>query len=285
MRIRNTENPHAFQESLFKELGIYSLQGLLMDDNGNFTAAVEAVEYEDNEEWSIPFDTKDINAKFQLAKQLQIPFYIVSYYKCIFHISVVVRSSDNEYHQKMIEELNGNAFFASWWHKIKSRSQSKPLANGARPRANATIFDAALAESGLMWGGNIDGFLLKNSECASCIIDCISVSCNLDSDPYANPAYYFNSPNPRHGPRYEGWYPAVKLSHVLNIPHALLTLDKKNQNEEHVGMAFIRELSKSGLFFWEDISPNKNILSGKQNIINEFNSKVINKKAPKLVEQ
>lgn len=56
MKIRTSENPHAFQTRLFNRLHACSLQGLLMNDRHEFTTAVEAVEYEAGDDTSIvPF--------------------------------------------------------------------------------------------------------------------------------------------------------------------------------------------------------------------------------------
>lgn len=50
MKVRTSENAHFFQTKLFNRLKAYSLQGLLMNEQHEFTAAVEAIEYNDNDD-------------------------------------------------------------------------------------------------------------------------------------------------------------------------------------------------------------------------------------------
>ena len=284
MRIRSTENEHKFQTVLYKRLNAYSLQGLLMDSEYKFTAAVEAIEYEDDEQIVIPFSNAELHAKFLLASKLRIPFYIVAYKQGKYHINQVLHSSDGkfklvEFQDKVFEEKE----FAQWWGKMKGTIQNKPLANGAGARAKRTVFDGALEKYGLMWGGNVDGFVVtEDFEQIACIIDNISVSSDL-SGPRANPADYFNDGNAKHGPKYDGWRPTTTLAMTLNVPHALFTIDKNNVNKEHIGLTFISGLSKEKISFVDDVAPNSNVIDGLENIALKFTAELPAIQPPKVV--
>lgn len=167
--------------------------------------------------------------------------------------------------------------------KKKQTIQSKALNNGGEKRIGKTIFDSTLRKYGCEWGGNIDGFVLsEDGRSIRYIIDNISVSApNLNDEP----SHYFNSPNPKHGPRYEGWYAAVKLANKLNVPHVLFTIDKRDTEKEHIGFAIIDKLTPEGIWYADNISPDKRILSGLDSIEKEVEKIVRKSKAPKIVEK
>ena len=284
MRIRSTENEHEFQTILYKRLNAYSLQGLLMDSNNKFTAAVEAIEYDDNEQIEIPFSNAEIRAKLLLASKLEIPFFIVIYKKGKYYVCQASHLLDGSFNElfsqnNALEEKE----FAQWWGKMKGTTQTKPLANGAGPRAGYTVFDGALEKYGLMWGGNIDGFIVNESfDQIMCVIDNISVSSNIKGR-WANPAIYFNDGNPKHGPNYSGWLPTTTLAMTLNVPHALFTFDKRNDSEEHVGLTFISNLSKERISFVGNVTPNSNVIDGLEEIVAKFTAALPAIHPPKIV--
>lgn len=284
MKIRTSENPHSFQEILFRALNAYSLQGLLMNSHHEFTAAVEAVEYEPgDDETVIPFEEDSVWARYILAESLGIPFYIVCYLNGLFRINrvVIVNGKITLYPECLLT----NDKFARWWSELKGTVQVKQLNNGGESRLSNTVFDRVLRLYGLEWGGNIDGFVLSNNnQRVRFIIDNISVSSSLYND-FANPARYFNSPNPRHGPRYDGWYAAVKLANTLNVPHALFTIDKRNPYSEHIGFTIISQLTPRGIYYSNDRKPNENVIEGLSNIVRVVNQTVREAAPPILVER
>lgn len=281
MRIRSSENPHNFQSKLFEEIGAYCLQGLLMDDDHNFTAAVEAVEYQDGDDLTtLPFWKSEVYARFILAKSIGVPFYIVCYMNNMYIILHAV-TRDGRYYLRREAELDEDGF-VSWWGRLKRTVQTKQLDNGGEDRLAKTVFDRILRKYGYEWGGNIDGFVLTEDRSRiRYIIDNISVSkAGLQDDP----AIYFHSVNPKHGPRYEGWYAAVKLAHTLNVPHLLFTIDKQDQDREHIGLAVIDRLTPDGIFY-ADATPDKNVIEGLDNIMRAVNLEANSAKAPLLVEK
>jgi len=95
MKIRTSENSHDFQERLFQRLQAYSLQGLLMNDKRDFTAAIEAVEYENGDDKTkVPFTEKELHARYILAREAGIPFYILCYIDRIYKILGLMRNKN-----------------------------------------------------------------------------------------------------------------------------------------------------------------------------------------------
>lgn len=287
MKIRSTENEHFFQEQLFRRLNAYQLQGLLINDKDHFSAGIEAVQYDDHETFSEPFSPDELWARYVLTEKLGVPLYLVYYWRKFYYILQVEQDGEVSAKSKRISDKMSEQDFANWWGKLKGMPQTKQLNNGAGGRADNTVFDSALRKHGLEWGGNIDGYVLtENKKDVVCIIDNISVSTarlgNKMEDEKADPSVYFHSTNPKHGPRYEGWYGAVKLASELEIPHMLLTVDKKNPRIEHVGMTFIDELSPEGVFYIENISPNMRVVNNIDEIVLTYASLIGQMHSPKL---
>ena len=284
MKIRSTENEHEFQNRLFRRLNAYQLQGLLINSKDEFSAGVEAVQYEDGEEFREPFTEEELWAKFVLTERIGVPMYLIYYWRRLYYVLKVDKKAQGRASAKRVQP-NGmdEEGFANWWRVLKGMPQTKKLNNGAEVRANNTVFDSALRRYGLEWGGNIDGFVLsQNNNDVLCVIDNISVSVDNLAGNNADPSAYFHSPNPKHGPRYEGWYGAVKLSNQLAVPHMLLTIDKKHPEIEHVGMAFIDGLSPRGLIYVENISPNNRVVDGIDNIALTYARLLLRMHAPAL---
>lgn len=270
MRIRTSENIHQFQTQLFQRLDAYSLQGLLMNDKHEFTAAVEAVEYEaGDEKGKLPFREPEIYARYILAREAGIPLFILCYMDSVYKI-LSVREENGRVKLRMAHQFSEKEFI-QWWGELKQTVQTKQLNNGGEPRIGETIIDSVLRKYGYEWGGNIDGFVLtEDRNHIEYVIDNISVSQPNLAD---EPSHYFHSPNPKHGPRYEGWYAAVKLAAQLQVPHLLFTIDKKEQMLEHIGLTVIERLTPDGIFFAGGVTPDHNILCGLENIVQNVQQK------------
>lgn len=282
MKIRTSENAHEFQSRLFKRLRAYSLQGLLMSESHEFTTAIEAIEYEEGDDKSkLPFTENEIHAKYILAREAGIPLYLLCYIDKLYKI-IKVNDSNNRVKLSLEERLDEKGFI-QWWGEHKKTIQTKQLKNGGEVRLNETIFDSVLRKYGYEWGGNIDGFVLtEDRQNIEYIIDNISVSRpNLNDEP----SRYFKSTNPRHGPRYEGWYAAVKLANQIGVPHVLFTVDKRDERAEHIGFTVIDKLTPDGIFYVENIKPNNNIIERMENIVRIVNEKVKTASPPTLEEK
>lgn len=246
MKIRTSENSHDFQTRLFSRLQAYSLQGLLMNDRHEFTTAIEAVEYEvGDDKTKVPFTQSELHARYVLAREAGVPLYLLCYMDRLYKLIKVTENKDQVV-LRVVDRLDETGFI-QWWGERKQTVQTKHLNNGGEVRLGETVFDTVLRRNGYEWGGNIDGFVLSgDNQHVAYIIDNISVSRKDLND---EPSHYFNSPNPRHGPRYEGWYAAVKLANQIQVPHLLFTIDKRDETKEHIGLTVIEKLSPEGIFY------------------------------------
>jgi hypothetical protein len=273
MRIRTTERDHEFTQRLFEKLNLFSIQGLTLNANKEFSAAIEAIQYEANEEVNLEtiFPIIEAKAKYYLAKILEIPFYYVIYQSAEFRVYEIELAKN--FHSKQIEVFNEKGF-VDWWAKLKGLNQPKPLMEAAE-RVKNSIFDITLEKHKMAWGGNIDGFMFRNKEFA-CIIENIYTQKNPLESLQGEPSYYFHM----RGPNYNTWFPTVKLASFLNVPLFLFTIEGNN-NKERIGFAVIDHLSTSGIFY-KGNKPNKNILEGLENIMETINAN-LNSISPKLI--
>ena len=274
MKRRTTENRHYFTEKLFGKLNAYSIENIAMDEERNFTAIIEAVEYNELEQIKINdvFKKEEIEAKLLMAKKLEIPFFFVAYQKGIYYIFEINRNHE----QRLINKLD-EIGFVTWWASVKKTKQFHPLNNGGLDRAYGTIFDRVLDKYGQKWGGNVDGFIIGNSD-IQCIIDNISIAFVSIDNYKADPARFFHL----RGPKYETWYSTVKLANMLKVPHILLTIDKNNPSEEVVGISVIDELTKNGIKYVDNITPPQRIVRGMKNITEKISELIKVSKPPNV---
>lgn len=310
LRRRTSENAHKFEKKLFEQLDLSELQGLLVDENWNATVGLEAIEIldsnyfeslkstnrskEDKEEFCNEFykvlTKKDIKERYLLCDKLNIPFVLIFYcptYEGIknFRISMV-KINDNgdiKYINKIDYSEND---FIKWWQSKKGTIQTKQLRNSAGPRVKRTKIDNILSNYGLMWGGNIDAFKAENSH-IECIIDFISCSRNMNIN--ANPSKWYNSSNPKYGPKYEGFKTQSKVANRLCVPHLIIYLDKSQPDAEIVAISAIKEISPHAITLVNDPVtnsqriPKDHITEGIENICDEI-GKVISFSNPPIIK-
>ena len=282
MKIRTSENSHDFQTRLFSRLQAYSLQGLLMNDRHEFTTAIEAVEYEvGDDKTKVPFTQSELHARYVLAREAGVPLYLLCYMDRLYKLIKVTENKDQVV-LRVVDRLDETGFI-QWWGERKQTVQTKHLNNGGEVRLGETVFDTVLRRNGYEWGGNIDGFVLSgDNQHVAYIIDNISVSRKDLND---EPSHYFNSPNPRHGPRYEGWYAAVKLANQIQVPHLLFTIDKRDETKEHIGLTVIEKLSPEGIFYVNNQKPNDNVVERMETIVRAIIGRLWTALPPALVEK
>jgi len=271
MKIRSTEREHKFTQTLFTELNIFSIQGLTLSADHNFTACIEAIQYEDNETINLRaiFPVLDVKAKHHLSTVLAIPFYYLIYKNGHYFIHQVECNPEPTF--TTIADFNEEKFI-EWWQKIKGQKQTKEVFE-AQVRIDSSVFDNVLAKYKLAWGGNIDGYMFKEKHIA-CIIENIYTQKNPLDSPKGDPYYYFKGK----GPNYNTWYPTVKLASILKIPLFLFTI-QGNSDDAKIGFAIIEHLSTEEIHYLDGIFPHKNIIEGKDNIKKMILSK-LNVKAP-----
>lgn len=261
MKFYSSENNHFFTEILFEKISAYSFENITFDHERNFSAIVEAVEFLDYEKREIEtiFKHDHILARLLVSDLLNIPFYIIASQNHWFYIYQVriFNGKINYFNENQLTEIE----FIKWWTSVKGSNQTHQLVNGAINRVGKSIFHKTLTKYGLMWGGNIDGIIIKDNKVLA-VIDNISIAFTSLDSKKADPALFFK----KRGPRYETWYSTVKLANTLNVPHILLTFDKNNPKDEKVGITVIDYLSKDGIFYKKNIKPYNNIIYGLESI-------------------
>lgn len=257
MKIRCSERSHDFTSLLFQAMEIYSLAGLTLSSTRNFTACVEAIEFAADEEADPrrAFSKPEVEAKFYLASLINVPLYFLVAQGGDITIYEIIKK-DGLY-LRTIKKVSYQAF-RSWWAEIKQTNQPKPIYE-ASSRIKKTIFDTLLAEARLAWGGNIDGFMLRDKKIQVVIENIYTERHPLES-PKGEPSYHFRD----RGPGYNSWWPTVTLANTLGVPLFLFTFDV-NSNKERIGFAVIDYLNPEGIYY-KGPAPNKNIISGMEAI-------------------
>lgn len=293
MKVRSTENSHAFTKKLFSKINAYDIQGLTINHSKtDFLVGLEALELEENEEFNFSllkkaFPINEIFAKSLLCDKLKIPFYVLTSKNGLFDVYKINRNKDFNVVQSFqfatkealnivqIEKNMDEKQFISWWRKIKKTTQNKPFINGAGERASKTIFDSTLAKDNLLWGGNLDGFIIKDNKIVG-IVDNLSAGSDIT----------------KYNPAEKDWF-TVWILHInsvlaktLNVPHFIFTIDKYHPNEEVIGLCAVDTLylEKGGkkIKYFNDISPDKNIIRGLDNISAKINEMLEVVPAPKF---
>ena len=268
MKIRTSERYHQFSAELYSALGAYSLQGLMMDAHHRWTCALEAIEFDNNESVCIEksFPEEEVLAKLCLAEALGIPLFFVAYRNGRY-LLFDIRRSTNSIVYEQINEFDETGF-VNWWRTIKGTAQTKGFNNGAESMVEKTIFDSVLEKHNLSWGGNIDGFIIRDGK-PICIIDNIYSRKHPIDTPKSDPAKYFF----KKGPNYNTWYSTVKLACDLQHPHLLFTFDR-NSDQERIGLTTIHHLNTKGIFYVNDIAPYAHLVEGEDCIIADVLSRL-----------
>src|SRR5664280_2542251 len=109
-----------FTHTLFTELNIFSIQGLTLSVDHKFTACIEAIQYEDNENIDLGtiFSVLDVKAKHFLSTVLAIPFYFLIYQNGHYFIHQVECNPEPAF--TSIADFN-EVEFIEWWQKIKGQ--------------------------------------------------------------------------------------------------------------------------------------------------------------------
>lgn len=265
MKIRTTEKPHYFAGHLCKTIPICELQGLTLDSQKEFTAGIEAVEYDAHERVDVAsmFLIDEWKAKWNLCENLSVPLYALTHkspddfieiFEVVFDKDCLLTPSKGKF---TFDE------FAKWWASIKRTVQDKKLYEA---KERLSFFDNLLDQHGLAWGGNVDGFLLDFNMKTRAIIEFRFPSKSALEN--YDPADYFNY---RNGDYYM-WEPLVLLSNRLRVPLFLMSFER-NSLKDRLGFSVIDSISKDKLSYRGD-RPCDNIIQGVQNIADELESKL-----------
>jgi hypothetical protein len=266
LKIRDTEgSPVEYREKIFANLSICDLQGLLMNDTWVPTAGVEAIDYYQGEIENIinDFGVKQLDCKLLFCEKLNIPLYIITSREkptknIEFSIYEVVRGKLDVQTKLKYLSFSSQQLY-KWWKNLKQTEQTKRLYEAkSRILYKKSRVDYVIESRGLSWGGNIDGFLVKNSK-ISLLIEC------RQPDPLKNPIekydpkkYFFYR-----GGDYHTWLPLKVCAKRLNVPLLLLTFQK---GKKIMGCAAVKNISRDkGIEYYKDDllngGPHQNLLS------------------------
>ena len=253
---RDMEGSHYFSNKIKTQCNIYDLQGLLLNKDGKFTAAVEAFEYstQDGLESIIPslMTKESAFAKSLFAASMGVDLYVfVHLFDDADKISVYQVQPDcvNQKTKCISAKTITETQFIEWWASHKQTKQTKPYRDEVTSRMRRSYFDGLLESHGMKWGGNIDGFTLdlKSTPQISSVIE-NRFSKYLDVKSY-DPATYFQSG----GGDYYAWSPLFQIKNKLHIPLILCTYSKLYNHIMEVGATKIDALDSDGIKYDETI--------------------------------
>ena len=258
MKRRSVEGAHLFAQEVAEKCCISDLGGLLLDDRGNFTTAIEALELEPSEtgqNLSSLLDANGLTPLFyrnaQFAENLGLPFCILAH----------IRGTSNIHVYQVIPEKHGvltcssheiltEAGFLQWWQERKKTKQVKPYRQELTQRAETSYFDNLLERHDLKWGGNIDGYLMGYHSGAFRIRGIIE---NRFTKKVALSQYDPNAFFRYGGGDYNTWQPLITLKDSLQVPLFVMTYSKRDGEENQVGITqILGQTRESGLQYVQD---------------------------------
>lgn len=255
---RNTEGSHAFSENIDSTLGIFDMQGLLLNKDGNFTAAIEAFELLEGQHFNnLRTDAfgneENLYVRACFAEQVGVPFFVLLHVENEKRIKVFEVYADVSTHkcgcrnQFYLTEPE----FIEWWHERKQTVQSKPYRDQFLGRVSKSYFDTLLETNDLKWGGNVDGYFVADSTSNYRVTGIIEkrFSTKKTITQY-DPANYFRYG----GGDYNTWKPLFTLKNILKVPLYLFTYSRVINEDNLVGATILTQLSKDGITYIKDIS-------------------------------
>jgi hypothetical protein len=272
IRIRTTEkHPHPIWEKLVEEFPVAEIQGFILSctdeelinatKNGEKVIPIqclEAAEY-DNDSELFPENIFPIQ---EWINKINAALFFDSSLLFLTHKpgdSYLFRLHEVLHNEGKVNFVEVNTFvdqvaFIDWWRSIKKLAQSKKLVE-AKPRQALTLFDEIIESNGYSWGGNMDGFILTDSNNAVKAIIEVRQSRSFPIEKY-DPANYFSGTKTKGGD-FKTWLPLVYLKKAYNVPIVLITFSTKSEGK--FGFTEVLSINYSKLFYVNDIPPNKNI--------------------------
>ncbi len=252
---RNTEGQHNFCLQVGRACNINDMQGLLMNEKGKFTAAVEAFEMKADEKidrvMGNTFSEREFYIKSCFAERVNVPFFLFIHREGRKRIYLYEIKPDHKLKsvQSVAEEVLSEEEFIDWWGSHKRTVQKKEYRVELKDRIQLSYFDDLLESRGLKWGGNVDGFMVSAEGDLAEEVNIFSVIenrfTNKKSIRQYDPADYFTSG----GGDYYTWLPLIKLKELLDIPLFLFTYSNREGEENLVGATLIETLSEQGITY------------------------------------
>lgn len=274
IRRRTTEkHPHPIWEKVTKAYNIVEMEGFIFECSDNKLVeatrassptipihCIESVECDTKEEFNYLsfFDESDWFKKVLTANFFGSSLKLVSHVPKDEHLFRVheIDIVNGQLVFNEVKQFQNEPAFIEWWKTLKKLSQSKGQVE-ARPRQGLTIIDGIIEKGGLQWGGNVDGFVLTDSNNRVVAIIELRQSRKKEVELY-DPADYFLGTTTKGGD-FKTWLPLIYLQKAYNLPLVLITVS--TLDETKFGYTEVRGINKSQLFYVNDISPKVNVTS------------------------
>ena len=243
MKRRDVEGPHPFSREVAEACGSSELGGLLMDDRGRITAAVEAFELEPEEKEGGKHLTdllreggfyQDLCAGCRLARQLGVETHLFLKIRGEEEIRQYQVTAEETGGGPVLREVSharlGEGAFVEWWADHKRTRQTKRYREEFEARARDSYFDRLLEGAGLKWGGNIDGILSApgaDGRAAAILENRYTRRCPIRR---YDPGRHFQSD-------LNTWRPLILLREQLGVPLLLMTYSRRAGEERLAGLA------------------------------------------------
>ena len=254
---RNTEGSHSFSDSIDTNLCIFDMQGLLLNNNWQFTAAIEAFELPVH----TPFTTlrqeafgeeEKLYVRARFATQVGVPFFVLLHKEGDNKITIYDITANSATHHcecRKQFQLSESAFI-EWWHERKQTNQTKPYRKQFEGRVEDSYFDSLLESNDLKWGGNIDGYFVSSPDSDYQVEGIVekryTTSCSLYK---YNPANYFKDPKDPKKNDYNTWKPLFLLKERLSVPLYLFTYSRLHGEQNKVGVTILKSLSRERITY------------------------------------
>ena len=112
---RDTERAHEYSKDIFKEIGIYDIQGLLKEGD-EYKCGIESYQVDNFNDISFKhFDRKEELARFYFCKQLGVPYLIIIVSKLDRRYRVYSTSFENDDLKLKLDREMSSFAFIEWW--------------------------------------------------------------------------------------------------------------------------------------------------------------------------
>lgn len=266
---RNTERAHSFADEVAQCCGLHDLQGLLLNEHWEPTAAIEAYELSEAlgnrrlTDLVIPADELYIKCVF--AERVGVPLYLLTCIQGQRGVVIYEFQADHNLKVPRCVSAKGKSEtdFVAWWRERKQTVQTKPYRRDLSGRIADSYFDSVLEAQDEKWGGNIDGYLVDWSsgdvDIRGIVENRFTRKTPLNS---YDPQRYFSCG----GGDYYTWLPLFNLHEQMGVPLFLATYSTQSGETHSAGLTIVESLNQNGIIYMcnragQQIYPYWNIMS------------------------
>lgn len=237
----------------FSDFQLYTISGIVMDANLQFTAVVEYFEYNATDVFLIDNHKKELSASILLSKKLNIPLFIITFSEGDNYFKILDYFKNSNFKKSIIYPSKEECEFLTWWKKYKGTAQSKPFYRDDYTKWKINrVFNTGTTK----WGGDLDGIIIINDSELGPIIEFRKATQQAIEN--YDPRDFFNGIGNRKGD-YMTWWPLISLKNQIQKKLFLVTLSELSNNK--FGITEISGITNNDLLYKNKISPKHNIKS------------------------